>query len=86
MKTLESTLESEIQAWIRYKYALSSDDTTAFDRLMNLVELNKVVAKNTETITPLDSLIMSILFRSTNTDTTTKIDAILVATLQPNTP
>jgi hypothetical protein len=82
---MEKTLESKIQSWKQYKYASNISDTAAFDQLMYLLELNKVVANYSETITPFDPIIMSILFRPTNTETTTKIDAILVATLQPNT-
>jgi hypothetical protein len=81
---MEKTLESKIQAWKHYRYALNISDTAAFDQLMYLLELNKVVAKFSETITSFDPMIMSILFRPTNTDNTTKIDAILVSSLKPS--
>ena len=59
---MESTLESEIQALIRYRSVLSSSYTAVFDQLMHLVELNKVVANYTEIITAFDPITTSFLF------------------------
>ncbi len=58
---MKKTLESEIQAWIRYKYASSNNDTSNFDQLKHLVELNKEIANYTEIITAFDPLIISII-------------------------
>jgi hypothetical protein len=58
---MEKTLESEIQAWIRNRHALSNRDTSTFDQLKHLVELNKVIANYTEIITAFDPMIISVI-------------------------
>jgi hypothetical protein len=82
--SLDSNLDAEIQAWKRYRHALSGSDSVAFDQLMNLVELNKAVANYAETVVPFDPMLMSILLGQQKQIQTLqrKIDALLVATLK----
>jgi hypothetical protein len=58
---MEKTLESEIQAWIRNRFALSNRETSTFDQLKHLVELNKAIANYTEIITAFDPMIISVI-------------------------
>jgi hypothetical protein len=78
---MERTLESEIQVWKRYRYALGKSDTVAFDQIMHLVELNKDVASFPDAIAPFNPMLMSILLGQQKQILTLqrKIDALLVA-------
>ncbi len=81
---MDRNVDTEIQAWKRYRYSLNSSDSMAFDHLIHLVELNKSIANYTETMAPFDPMLMSILLGQQKQIQTLqrKIDALLVATLK----